>query len=659
MAKAIFLQVIILKSDPFLLNNIQVGQLCCPIWVYDISLGRIQWANDAALTLWEADSLDALLERDFNGGQSLAVQETLQGYLEKFKAGESIEVWWEISPLGIKKNIFALFSGIQLSDGRYAMLVEARHSDLLQNQQYNHQTVAMTALFDDHSNLISCNPPFIDQFGDQISRCRQLFHQGVDLCTLVTPGATYEADLLLVTLNGERWHHAEIRLQEHKLNDSGHYIMALVDVHERKLRELKYAKDALSDPLTGLLNRRGLEHYLKAFAEEHYCLFYIDLDGFKLVNDTYGHHVGDELLIKIAEILRHEIYSAVICARLGGDEFLLVVPKLLSEHDIQSIAEGLIKKLSQAFTVSGKRRISVSASVGTAQYPDDSRELSVLLTRADSAMYLAKKQGRSRHVFYSDGMENHLRRRTLIIQNLEAAISGHQLELYYQPISCLQKNTVSIVEALLRWRHPVLGDVEPLEIINAAEETGKINAVEEWVIARACVDLPQLKKHFGEQVQVSINISGAHISQDNFSVKLNSIVKRHQCFPKDIILELTETVLLPVIEDDELCLQQLRTLGFGIAIDDFGTGFSSLAYLSRIPANYVKIDKAFVDQLDKDVHTVECIRNLCEKLGMTCIVEGVETQQQSDVLINAKLELQQGFWFYKPMALNLLIDNDC
>jgi EAL domain-containing protein (putative c-di-GMP-specific phosphodiesterase class I) len=221
-------------------------------------------------------------------------------------------------------------------------------------------------------------------------------------------------------------------------------------------------------------------------------------------------------------------------------------------------------------------------------------------------------------------------------------------------VNCLQNNHIRIVEALLRWQHPDLGFVPPLDIIHAAEETGKINAVEEWVIARACKDLKKLKDYFGEQVQLSINISGAHISQDNFTEKLNSIVQSSQCNAEDIIIELTETVLLPVIEEDQSCIQQLRELGFSIAIDDFGTGFSSLAYLSRIPANYVKIDKAFVDQLDKDVHTVECIRNLCEKLGMKCIVEGVETQHQSEILAASKLDLQQGYWFYKPMPITQL-----
>lgn len=644
-----------LKSTLFSPSSFHIGQLSCPIWVYDISLGRIQWANGAALSLWEASSLEELITRDFNGGQSRAVQETLQGYLEKFKKGETIEVWWEISPQDHKKQILCLFSGIQLNDGRYAMLVEARHSPLLENQQLNHQTVAITALFDIKSNLVSCNPPFIEQFGDQISRCRQLFREGIDLCSIVHSNELYEADILLMTKTGERWHHAEIRLQEDGLNDNSYYVMALVDVHERKLRELQHVKDALSDPLTGLLNRRGLEHHLNAFKDEHYCIFYIDLDGFKLVNDTYGHQVGDELLIGISEILRRDIYSTVVCARLGGDEFLLAIPEELSINEIHRIADSLIYKLSQTFVVSGERSISVSASIGTAIYEKDDTALSVLLTRADSAMYLAKKQGRSRHVFYTDGMENHLRQRTIIIQDLEQGIIDGQLELYYQPINCLNENNICIVEALLRWQHPVLGFISPLDIIAAAEETGKINIVEEWVIAQACSDLQQLKDHFGEQVKVSINISGAHISQHGFAEKLKGIAFGYGCQPEEIIIELTETVLLPVIDADQYCIEQIKEFGFLLAIDDFGTGFSSLAYLSRIPADYVKIDKAFVDQLDKDVHTVECIRSLCEKLGMKCITEGVETQHQSQILHSAQLDLQQGYWFYRPMPIAELI----
>lgn len=636
--------------------TVQIDHLNCPIWVYDISLRQISWANNSALALWEATSLEELLRRDFNGEQSRAVDETLQGYLNKFKAGESIEAWWEISPKNKKKKVFCLLSGIQLSDGRYGMLVEARHSSLLQNQHHDHQMVTITALFDKANSLISYNPPFIEQFGNQVSCYRQLFEKG-SLCEAVLPAESFEADLLLVTLTGERWHHAEIRLQKEDFNDNSFYVVALVDVHERKLRELENVKNALSDPLTGILNRRGLNHHLNAFTDQHYSIFYIDLDGFKLVNDSYGHHVGDELLIKISEILLQDIHSNAICGRLGGDEFLFAVPESLNSDKTHHIATTIINKLSEPFIVSNDRTISVSASIGTAKYPKDGKELSVLLICADSAMYLAKKQGRNRHVFYNQGMENHLRQRTIIIQDLEQALLADQLDLYYQPINCLNENKIVIVEALLRWNHPVLGFISPLDIIGAAEETGKIHLVEEWVIKQACSDLYQLKARFGQQAKVSINISGAHISQTGFSEKLNCIVKNCQCDPSEIVIELTESVLLPVIEDDPHCIDQLKALGFLIAIDDFGTGFSSLAYLSRIPADYVKIDKAFVDRLDKDVHTVEFIRSLCDKLGMKCITEGVETLNQSQVLCNAQLNLQQGYFFYKPMPLIQLISN--
>lgn len=643
-----------LKSNPLLSNIVQMEHLNCPIWIYDISLKKISWANDPALHLWEASSLDELLQRDFHDEQSRAVDQTLQGYLKRFKAGESIEVWWEISPMNTKKKIFCLFSGIQLDDGRYAMLVEARHSALLENNHYDHQMVAITALFDTASNLISCNPPFIEQFGNQISCYQQLF-EGIDLCETVFPEQALEADLLLVTLTGDRWYHTEIRLQKEDINNNHFYVMTFVDVHERKLRELINVQEALSDPLTGILNRRGLEHHLKTFSKQHYSIFYIDLDGFKLVNDSYGHHMGDELLIKISKILLQEIHSSAICARLGGDEFLLAVPEELSHSKTDDIATTVINKLSQPFFISNDHTISVSASIGTATYPKDSDQLSVLLICADSAMYLAKKQGRSRHVFYTEGMESHLRQRTIIIQDLEQAIRNDKLELYYQPINCLSENNVSIVEALLRWNHPVLGFISPLDIIGAAEETGKINLVEEWVITRACSNLSELKSHFGDHVKVSINISGAHISQNGFSEKLNRIAIDCQCEPKEIILELTESVLLPVIEDGLHCIDQIKAFGFLIAIDDFGTGFSSLAYLSRIPADYVKIDKAFVDRLDKDVHTVEFIRSLCCKLGMKCITEGVESWHQSQVLCSVRLDLQQGYFFSKPMCLTELI----
>ena len=635
--------------------DLSIDDLSCPVWIYDITRNQIHWANRAALRLWEADSPEELMSRDFSRGQSDAVRETLRDYQLKLSKGTTLDLWWEISPKGINKPIFCRFSGILINDNDVGMLVEARNSSLLQECHPEAQHAAMFAIFDIQGQLLSCNPPFTAQFGDQIKRCRQIFNSPIDLCALTSENSLYESDLELITLHGKRWHHAEVRSQYDEQNQKTH-IISLNDIHERKLRELEHVREAFSDPLTGLLNRRGLQHHLSAYEGEPFSLYYIDLDGFKPVNDTYGHNAGDELLIRMATRLRQMAMEA-LCARLGGDEFLLVVPGHVEHHQCSDYATQLIERLSQPFEISGGIRVAVSASIGTARSPENGMKLHDLISCADAAMYLAKKQGRSRFIHYTIGMEKQLRLRTRIIQSMGKALEEDKLSLCYQPIQNMCSGKTEIVEALLRWHDDDIGDVYPLELIAATEETGKINLIEEWVIRKACSDFPALRQHFGDQLRLSINISGAHLSQYQFTEHLNQIVSDSPCRPQDIIIELTETVLLPVLEGDQNAICKIRNAGYGFAIDDFGTGYSSLAYISRIPATHVKIDKAFVDRLSEDEHTVECIHTLCQKLGMQTIAEGVEQEHQKHCLTRQGICLQQGFLHARPVPLAKLLNS--
>jgi len=632
------------------LNQLSANNLQAPIWVYDIVGQRLVWANGSGLELWEAADLDELRAREFSGDQSDAVQQTLLSYLERFEAGESFDVWWEICPKGTKKRVFCRLSGVRVpaqSGSRVAMLLEGQYSPELLNAG-DIPSAAIAVLFDEQGNIVSFNPPFADQFSNQIDNLCQILPEQ-DAASFVQGLGSLGRDIELKTQRGLRWHHAEVTIRE-QISDDPSYVLTLIDIQERKLREIEIAKEARSDFLTGLMNRRGLLQYMEGVADTPYTLFYIDLDGFKPINDTYGHNTGDELLCQLANALMAQS-GRKVCARVGGDEFVVVFLEVLTPQQIEWQAERILADLSCAREVAAGCVVRVSGSIGIASMPGDAEDIHQLMISADAAMYEAKKQGRNRAVIYQQGMESYLRRRARILQHLDEAIACDKLALHYQPIVNGNNGEPLLVEALLRWHHPELGPLSPLEFITVAEESGKIVALENWVIERVCRELPEIRRLFSPLAKVTINISGAHIIQPGFTEGLIQLISRYQCSPREIVLELTESVLVPVLEQNNPCLDQLVAAGFQLAIDDFGTGYSSLAYISQLPASYVKIDKAFIDRLDQDPHTLLFIRDLCAKFGMRCIAEGVELQTQKEVLNDAGILLQQGYYFARPQAL--------
>ncbi|WP_420591917.1 putative bifunctional diguanylate cyclase/phosphodiesterase [Bacterioplanoides sp.] len=636
------------------LNALTVSQLRSPVWAYDVVGQKMVWANTSALELWEADSLEEFCSRDFSSDQSQAVQQTLMGYMERFDVGEYIDVWWEIQPKGHKKRVFCRLSGViaELEDGseRMVMLLEGQFSpEMLSDGGI--PSAAMAVIFDEDGSIISVNPPFIEQFGDSIENLRQILVDDISVW-FVKVMSSNGRDIELNTLKGMRWHHAEVNIQQ-EISSSPCYVLTLIDIQERKLREIETANEARSDLLTGLMNRRGLLQYMSSHQGKEFSLFYIDLDGFKPINDSYGHNVGDALLRRLANVLMSQSGKKV-CARLGGDEFVVVFLGKNTAEVILEKARQLLYDLSRPFEVASDCVVRVSASIGIACSPKDSSDIYELVIQADAAMYEAKKQGRNQAVVYQPGMESYLRRRTEILQYLDEAISNNDFVLHYQPIINGLSGETVLVEALLRWHHPTLGHLSPLEFIAVAEDSGKIARLESWVIQQVCRDLAAIRQRFSPEAKVTINISGAHMIQPGFIDKLVALLTSYNYQADDVVLELTESVLVPVVEENNPCLDQLVEAGFKLAIDDFGTGYSSLAYISQLPAHYVKIDKAFIDRLQQDHNTLIFIRDLCEKFNMQCIAEGVEVIAQKDILNNTNILLQQGYFYARPQPLEAL-----
>ncbi len=634
--------------------------LVSAIWIYDVDNYRICWANKAALQMWQTDSLTELTSRDFKPGTSKAVQETLRDYQLLFQQEKTLTRMWQYSPKGVQKEAFCQMSGFVLDNNRIGLLCEAIPGHLLDNKT-NPNSVVILSTYNLHGRFISGNPPFIQTFLDDAYDLDQLLIDSRDkkgLLLSIKSHETYEMDVLVSTKNGQRWHRMIANMSH---NDNGQQTILLqqFDINERKLAELSSAREAITDPLTGLLNRRGLERELNKENKKNdrFVIFYIDLDGFKMINDYLGHSVGDHILKTLSQRLLSIKDTKAFACRYGGDEFVWIVKEKDMLINSDELANKLINSLNRPYFNEQSQPMLVSASIGIAHYPEDGHDFSKLILRADAAMYLAKKQGKRRWVNYINGMENGLRRQSKIGQHLFSALAQSRLMLYYQPIYNVELNHIDSFEALLRWNDPVLGWVPPAEIICVAEETGIIADLEYWIIERAVADLIKLRQYTADKITMAINISGVHFTDPTLVKYIVEKLNQYN-LPRDaIIIELTENALLSDIDNKNNSVDRFAESGLCLSIDDFGTGFSSLAYLHKIPASIVKIDQSFTHRLADDSSLIASIHQLIQSQGFKTLVEGVETMSQSLILKNMGICLQQGYALGYPEPLEFYLKN--
>lgn len=633
--------------------TVNLKKLQTAIWIYDIDHSCVVWANQAALKLWNSPSLDELINRDIKTDQSVAVKESLLQYQQAFRKNQVIQENWSYSPKGKSIEAFCQFSGIELEDGRMAMLVEATTTNLL----HSHMQLGATTMLSVHSTggqFISGNPPFIKNFGESHLNLKQLFcapDTFIKLKNTTSKGHRFEQDVLMNTLQGETWFRVFAILNHNEQNEST-LLLHHYNIHERKTLEQNLRQQAWTDPLTGLLNRRGLTHELKKNVDHQtpFSLLYIDLDGFKMVNDSLGHNLGDNVLVEVCQRLKKTCHNAEILCRFGGDEFIVIdYHEVESDYIIKS--QELITCLSKPYQTLQGKRLSISASIGVAHYPENGTDIEHIISCADAAMYQAKKQGKKRWVEYQTGMELKLKRMSYVSQNLALADKNKELQLYYQPIIDVSNGEIISFEALLRWRNEELGKIDSNEIIRVAEETGLIYEIENWVLSVAIRDLVTLKKLTTPNVTIAVNLSGLHLSEPNLADRILQTLCDYDLQPEDLTIELTESVLLSNINNENAPTQALIDNGIKVSIDDFGTGYSSLAYLHNIPASIVKIDKSFLDSTEHNTITLECIHRLVTSLNMECLIEGIETQQQANLLKSIGYNLQQGYFHGKPKPI--------
>ncbi|MCU7842930.1 MAG: EAL domain-containing protein [Candidatus Thiodiazotropha sp. (ex Monitilora ramsayi)] len=434
------------------------------------------------------------------------------------------------------------------------------------------------------------------------------------------------------------------------------------DITERKQAEELIKYQLYHDLLTNLPNRTLFRDRLNmAMAQskrsgKKLAILYLDMDRFKIINDSLGHFIGDELLQSVAQRLRNELREADTLARVGGDEFNLLIPEINDIQDARNLAEKILRITAEPFIIKNEE-IFISFSIGISVYPNDGDSKDALIKNADMAMYKVKRAGKNGYAFYAEEMKSHFSQSLDIENGLRRAISTDELCLYYQPQYDILNGKMVGVEALVRWQHPDKGLIQPCEFIDVAEESGLIVPLGEWVLRKACSDIRRWMDEESVQLSLAVNISVQQLELEQFVAKTLKIIKRLN-LPKNILeLEITEHAIMQDMDKAIQTLSQLANKGVRIAIDDFGTGYSSLGYLQTLPINTLKMDRSFVQGIKStgDNSIINAIIAMAKGLNLDLIAEGVEHQPQIDHLLSSGCRLAQGFYYCRPLPEKDLI----
>jgi diguanylate cyclase (GGDEF)-like protein len=442
------------------------------------------------------------------------------------------------------------------------------------------------------------------------------------------------------------------------LSDGG-FVQTFTDITKRWEAEAHVARLASEDPLTGLPNRRVFRSALDRINQERnhrpggngrqFAVLFLDLDRFKVINDTLGHRVGDLLLRDVAKRLKSSLRPNDELARLGGDEFAIMTPSIETRDELEILASRLVEAVVQPYEIDGYQ-IRTSISIGIAIGPDDGQTADDLLIAADLALYAVKAGGRGTHKFYNVSMSKEFNDRRQTEMDLREAIEKNDLQLHYQPIVNLRTKAITGFEALVRWCHPVKGVVPPASFIPVAEDSGLILPLGEWVLAEACRSATQ----WPDTVKIAVNLSPVQFSDPNLLSTIERILLETGLAPNRLELEITERIFMDSGEITLTTLRRLKQLGIRISMDDFGTGYSSLSYLRSFPFDKIKVDRVFVSDLGEGTEhivIVQAVVSIANALGMTATAEGVETDEQRQILSGLGCDEAQGFFFSRPVPI--------
>lgn len=444
---------------------------------------------------------------------------------------------------------------------------------------------------------------------------------------------------------------------------AAHTVYAIRDLSERKKAEAEIRHLALHDPLTGLPNRRAFTDKLAAeiaahnpAADSKIALLCLDLDRFKEVNDLFGHAAGDALLQRVATCVTAILDSRHMLARLGGDEFAIVAPGLAGKDSAAALAETVLAAFRDA-NINACAEGLMATSIGVALYPGDAIDADTLVSHADTALYRAKVEGRNTWRFYDSSMGHEVRQRRVMEHELRHAAARNQFHLVYQPQKRLDTGETLGFEALLRWTHPVQGDIAPSIFVPLAEENGSIVQIGEWVLEQACAEAAQWDNH----LIVAVNVSGVQLHSPDFAGLVHTILLRTGLSPQRLEIEITETALVRDMNRALTALRQIKALGVRVAMDDFGTGYSSLSNLRAFPFDKIKIDGSFIRSVDRNEQAatiVKAVLGIGRGLGLPVLAEGVETIQELNFLAGELCQIGQGYYLGKPASIDSFSEDE-
>ncbi len=435
-------------------------------------------------------------------------------------------------------------------------------------------------------------------------------------------------------------------------------VLTCHDITERKQYEQTIEEQATIDKLTGLPNRTLFQDRLASTlsrsmrVEKGAALLFLDLDGFKDINDTLGHDAGDALLHEAAQRLQLCVRRTDTVARMGGDEFTIILADLSDELDPERVANKILASLAAPFDLNGEQRF-VTGSIGVAIFSRDGADAETLIRNADTAMYQAKRAGKNQFRFFAEEMNQQISERTRIATELRRALERDEFKLVYHPVFDAKTEEIVQLEALIRWEHPELGLQMPVDFIPIAEESGLIDKIGTWAIDVACSQLGVWWRRGWTDLRVGVNVSPKHFHRPEFEETVNASAVTHSVSPDGLILEITENAFVRGDEENvHAVFRNLRKRGASIALDDFGTGYSSLSYLKRYPVDILKIDRIFVRDImesDENLTLVRAIISMAHAMGLKVVGEGVETDAQFDTLNSLGCDLLQGYKFTEPL----------